>query len=208
MKGTLPTEILTKYKELEPQIKQRLKDFSNVKETEYFYELCFCLCTPQSKAENALKVQNILKEKSFFEKPFNPSEILRNPEHYIRFHNHKAEYIITAREHFQEIKRVLNSKLQPHEKRNLLAFEVKGMGMKEASHFLRNIGYRSLAILDRHILKHLVLCGIFPEIPKISSVKQYLAVESAFLEFSKQCKIPIDELDLLFWSYETGKILK
>lgn len=208
MNEFLPANIIAKYIELELPIKNRLKDFSFIRKEDYFYELCFCLCTPQSKAENALKVQNILKEKSFFEHPFNPAGILRNPENYIRFHNQKAKYILSVKEQFAEIEIIIQSGLSPNDKRSRLVSLVKGIGMKEASHFLRNIGNRGLAILDRHILKHLVLCGILNEVPKVASVKQYLEVESAFLKFSQKCRIPLDELDLLFWSYETGKILK
>ena len=94
------------------------------------------------------------------------------------------------------------------EKRILLVGTIDGMGMKEASHFLRNIGYCGLAILDRHILKHLVLCHVYDELPKIGSAKKYLEIEAMFSEFCDMFGIPIDEMDLLFWSYETGVILK
>jgi N-glycosylase/DNA lyase len=96
----------------------------------------------------------------------------------------------------------------PKIKREWLVSELKGFGMKEASHYLRNTGHRGLAILDRHILKHLVNCNLFSEIPKISPIKSYLEVESKFIKFSELVEIPVDELDLLFWSYEAGEIIK
>lgn len=204
----LPEQIQQKYKELKPHIIRRLKDFSNVAENQYFYELCFCLCTPQSKAKNALVVQSILMDMDFLNNPSDVSAILRKPEHYIRFHNTKSKRLLEARENFQNVMHTLNSKLNATEKRNIIATIVNGIGMKEASHFLRNIGYRNLAILDRHILKHLKLCGLYQEIPKISSVKNYLETEKTFQDFSRKVKIPIDHLDLLFWSYETGEIIK
>ena len=82
------------------------------------------------------------------------------------------------------------------------------MGWKEASHFLRNIGNRDLAILDRHILKNLVRTGALERLPKSLTPKTYLAIEEKFAAFSKRVNIPMDELDLLFWSMETGEILK
>ena len=86
---------------------------------------------------------------------------------------------------------------------------VKGMGMKEASHFLRNIGFGGeLAILDRHILKNLVAVGVIPEIPKSLSPKKYLAIESAMLEFSRSMGIPMDHLDIVLWYKEAGAIFK
>ncbi|TAL68258.1 MAG: DNA lyase [Bacteroidetes bacterium] len=204
----LPVKIINHYKNYKKQIRDRLLDFKHVPESEYFYELCFCLCTPQSKAANAFLVVEKLKQLDFQNKNINPLNILNDKSHYIRFHNQKAKNLINMKSIFPEIFSVLKSKINPEKKRLWLAENIKGLGMKESSHFLRNIGYRELAILDRHILKHLVECGVYKEIPKVGSVKQYLEVEKDFIRFSKIVKINIDELDLLFWSYETGEILK
>jgi N-glycosylase/DNA lyase len=85
---------------------------------------------------------------------------------------------------------------------------VKGLGWKEASHFLRNIGHRNLAILDRHILRNLKRHGVIKSLPKTLTPKRYLVIEQKFMEFSSTIGITMDELDLLFWSRETGEILK
>jgi len=98
--------------------------------------------------------------------------------------------------------------LSASDKRLWLLENVNGFGLKECSHFLRNIGYRNLAILDRHVLKHLVFCDVLKEVPKISGTKKYFEIEMMFKQFSNRVNISVDELDLLFWSYETGKILK
>src|SRR3989344_2212672 len=84
-------------------------------------------------------------------------------------------------------------------------------GLKEAGHFLRNIGKsdNKIAVLDRHILRNLVdLEVILPEEANISKKQDYWKIEQKFLKFSESINIPIDELDLLFWSNETGKIFK
>lgn len=208
MKTALPVELKTKYNELQDRINARLIDYASVPEDKYFYELCFCVMTPQSRAAHAFKVQQSLEEGDFMNKPFDPTHLLRNPSNYIRFHNQKAARLLKAREIFHEIDLVLKSDLLPIEKRNWLADNFKGFGMKESSHFLRNIGYRGLAILDRHILKHLSRCGLYSETPKITNTKRYLEIETDFLKFASEVNISIDELDLLFWSYETGEILK
>jgi N-glycosylase/DNA lyase len=204
----LPDFLHQKYLVLKTDIKKRLLEFSQVPEADYFYELCFCLCTPQSKAESAWKVQQKLAEKDFFNKAFDPTSILREPSHYIRFHNQKAKRLLEAREKYDQILSIIKSDKSNDEKRILIYENVNGFGLKESAHFLRNIGYRNLAILDRHILKHLVHCRVYDEVPKISSKKQYQIVEEKFKEYAENIKIPIDELDLLFWSYEAGKILK
>jgi N-glycosylase/DNA lyase len=85
---------------------------------------------------------------------------------------------------------------------------IPGLGLKESSHFLRNIGVKGLVILDRHILKHLKALYILRSIPKSLTPKRYYSIEKKWLKYSKEVGIPMDELDLLFWSMETGEIRK
>jgi N-glycosylase/DNA lyase len=89
-----------------------------------------------------------------------------------------------------------------------LVDHVKGLGWKEASHFLRNVGYRGLAILDRHILKNLRHHRVISVLPGALTASRYMAIEEKFRRFAGEIDIPMDELDLLFWSRETGEILK
>lgn len=205
---SLPNYINNKYNELKIPIRNRLKEFLLIPESEYFYELCFCICTPQSRARNAFQVVEKLKDADFYNKPFNPVKQLNHKDHYIRFHNQKANRLQKLISTYPIVLDLLNSDLSAFDKRNKIKESIEGYGYKEASHFMRNIGYTNLAILDRHILKHLVLCKVYMEIPKVSSAKQYFAVERKFLKFAIEVGIPMDELDLLFWSYETGEILK
>lgn len=204
----LSPELSNKYILFKDNIESRLLEFSKIQAEKYFYELCFCFCTPQSKASSALIVQNELERLDFKNNSFDPVDILFRKENYIRFHRQKSNRLMEMKDRFTEIESLLNSDLDNFKKRNWLAENLKGIGYKEASHFLRNIGYRDLAILDRHILKHLVSCELFKEIPNISTKQRYLDVEKRFLEFAESVNIPIDHLDLLFWSEEAGEILK
>jgi len=206
--NSLPPYLAENYEKLKIKINERLLDFSKVPENEYFYELCYCLCTPQSSAVSAAKAVERLKVLDFLTKQFNPVEILMNPRHYIRFHNTKSNRLLLIFSYFDDLLRVLSSGLSASDKRLWLLENVNGFGLKECSHFLRNIGYRNLAILDRHVLKHLVFCDVLKEVPKISGTKKYFEIEMMFKQFSNRVNISVDELDLLFWSYETGKILK
>lgn len=208
---SLENELFDFYEKQKDLIRNRLNEFEKVKKSEYFYELCFCICTPQSKAENSLKVQNILKNLNFKEKEIDLNtitEILRQPDNYIRFHNQKAKRLLLIKENYSEIEILITSKIDNYEKRNQLEQMVNGFGLKEASHFLRNIGYKNLAIFDRHILKNLIKIGLYKEIPKITPKSRYLIVEKEFLNYAQKLEIPIDELDLLFWSFENGEIIK
>ncbi len=204
----LPIIFQKKYEKLNPLIKQRLYDFKNVSESKYFYELCFCICTPQSRASSALAVQLELEKIDFKNNDIDPTPLLRNNNNYIRFHNQKSKRLLLIKSQWADIKRILDSDLSGNEKREWLNQNVNGIGRKESAHFLRNIGYNNLAILDRHILKHLVTCGVFDEIPNISTKYRYDNVSNEFMKFADSVGIPMDELDLLFWAEEAGEILK
>ena len=73
---------------------------------------------------------------------------------------------------------------------------------------MRNIGYRNIAILDRHVLRNLVKHKVIKKTPKSLTKKNYFEIENKFKKFSKEINIPMDELDLLFWSFETGEVFK
>ena len=201
-------ELKSNYGNQKSNIRNRLKDFSNVPSSEYFYELVYCLLTPQSSAANADKVINILKDKKFNVRDIDPEPILRQKDCYIRFHKNKSKYLITVKDQFPLIAEQVNGRLTSEETRLWLVKNVKGLGWKESSHFLRNIGHRNLAILDRHILRNLVRLGVLRVFPKTLTAKNYLQIEEKFQKFSMSIDIPMDELDLLFWSMETGEILK
>ena len=201
-------DLKSNYGNQKSNIRNRLKDFSNVPSSEYFYELVYCLLTPQSSAANADKVINILKDKKFKVRDIDPEPILRQKDCYIRFHKNKSKYLITVKDQFPLIAEQVNGRLTSEEIRLWLVKNVKGLGWKESSHFLRNIGHRNLAILDRHILRNLVRLGVLRVLPKTLTAKNYLQIEEKFQKFSMSIDIPMDELDLLFWSMETGEILK
>jgi len=98
---------------------------------------------------------------------------------------------------------------EPRQIREWLVSNVKGMGYKEASHFLRNIGMgEDMAILDRHVLKSMKILGIIDAIPKNINKRDYLEMEKKLRDFSERIKIPLSHLDLLFWSKETGELFK
>lgn len=189
-------------------LRQRLEEFAAVPRHEYFYELVYCLLTPQSSAIHAASAIEALKAARVLEQDTNVAGILARREHYIRFHNTKARHLALLKDIYPTVITILTNGSSPLQMRAWLVKNVKGMGWKEASHFLRNIGHRNLAILDRHILKHLKKHGVLRSIPKSLTAKRYLVIEQKFRRFAETVGIPMDELDLLFWSTETGKILK
>lgn len=199
-----------------PDIENRLNDFKRVwikgTDKDIFSELVFCLFTPQSKAKSCWQAVGTLKAQNLLFKG-SKSQISAKINN-VRFRNNKAEYVVLARKQFLAkkqlpLKKLLSGFNDTYEAREWLARNVKGMGYKEASHFLRNIGLgKNLAILDRHILKNLKLAGVIKAVPKTLAKKQYLSLERKMADFAKKSKIPLSHLDLLFWCKETGEIFK
>lgn len=189
---------------------ERFLNHSSEKRT--FAELSFCLLTPQSNAVNCWSaVRDMNKNRVLFE----GSE--RDISKYIacaRFRNKKAEYIVAARELLTEsgalrLKKKLGEFKCPFTAREWFVENIKGMGYKEASHFLRNVGKgRGLAILDRHILKNLKALAVLSEAPVSLTKKKYLEIEKEMGDYAELSGIPMNHLDLLFWFRETGKIFK
>ncbi len=196
--------IIQEYELRKSEIEARLSKFKNISSESYKDEFLFCLLTPGSNAQRCWQAVMELKNLPIWNKR-SISNILKKRT---RFHNNKTSYILHNLKHWQNITARLNS---PNivELRNYLSKQVKGFGLKEASHFLRNIGKsnNSIAILDRHILKNLYQYNIIKS-QKIKSDKHYLEIERKFLNFAKSLKIPADHLDLLLWSQENGEIFK
>lgn len=189
---------------LKNQIKTRLQEFQELKNSnnqKWFNELCFCLLTANSKAETAMKIQIAMNPDGFEKKTQTEiANIIRKHGH--RFHNTKSSYIFSARK-FNTIKETLQ-KMSSFNAREFLVSNVKGLGYKEASHFLRNVGRSDVAIIDRHVLRFLKNENLISEIPKTISRKNYLEYEKILNNFN----IPQDELDLIIWANMTNKVLK
>jgi N-glycosylase/DNA lyase len=208
-------ELQALYQERKQAIQKRLAEFRQVmqwKDDEVFAELCFCLLTPQSSAKVCWEAVTALKQRTLLLKGL-PAELepyLRR----VRFSESKAKYIVEARNTFSKdgnlhLKSQISSFYNPFELREWLVENVKGLGYKEASHFLRNIGLgEGFAILDRHILRNLNQLGIIAEIPATITKKRYLEIEEKLRRFATEIGIPMADLDLLFWSKETGWIFK
>ena len=193
------------YKNKKQEITQRLQSFKTLSEEDIFYEMCFCILTPQSKAKKADLAIQELKRRDFKNNQLDPTPFLQKN---IRFHNTKAKRLLILQKDYNKIKQKLDQIKTTKEKRLFLINNIKGYGFKEASHFLRNTGHENLAILDRHILKNLKEHKAIKEVPNTLTPKTYLDIENKFKLFSNRVNIPLDHLDLLFWSLETGEVFK
>lgn len=185
-------------------VEQRLKEFKqlNQLDTKYWFsELCFCILTANSKAETAIRIQQKIGPQGFLDLSQQElAQIIRNNKH--RFHNNKASFIVQARE-FVDIKIKLKNLSGLHA-REFIVKNIKGLGYKEASHFLRNVGFDDVAIIDRHILRFMHQQNLISSIPKHITIKFYLECEQILAKFG----IELSRLDLIIWEKMTGKVLK
>ena len=204
--------VILNYKNFDVVISKRIEDFSKINQKEQiFYELCFCLLTPQSNAKRCDQAITLLKEQNLYIKNLKIDAIREILKTRTRFHNNKGKYVYDLKGIFENLWNqfdLINKQGNPYEIREWLIKNIKGLGLKEASHFLRNIGFRNIAILDRHILKNLAKLNVIPEVPKGLTKNKYLLIEKNFNEFSKQIGIHMDKLDLYFWCAETGEVFK
>ncbi len=201
---------------IQDEIESRLAEFDRIRkigdDKAIFAELVFCILTPQSKARVCwAAVENLLDKNLLLN---GESDQILGELHGVRFKYKKSEYVVEARDKLSiDGKIAIKSRISRFsdvcDAREWLVRNVKGIGYKEASHFLRNIGFgENLAILDRHILKNLRSLGVIEEIPDSLSRRRYLEIEREMMEFADRVKIPMSHLDLVMWYNEAGEVFK
>lgn len=205
------------YNSRKDEIKKRLQKFQEIlkqSNERVFAELAFCICTPQSKAITCWNaISSLMKNNLLYT---GDAKEIRPFLNAVRFGETKARRIVEARIFFTDdnmlnIKKKILSFSNSFQLRGWLCKNVKGLGLKESGHFIRNIGFdyeNQLAILDRHILKNLKEFGVIEEIPKTLTEKKYIEIEEKMRKFAEKVGLSIYELDLLLWSKETGIVFK
>jgi N-glycosylase/DNA lyase len=211
-------QLLVSYSERRKEIRSRLREFRNVWETasdaRLWEEMVFCIFTAGASAKMGLRSVEALRP------------LLQSGAHHEmtralvsagahRFPNARPGYVVVTRDYLRELcsmrlRELLLSYRDPIERRDWLAKEprVKGLGYKEASHYLRNIGFKGYGILDKHIVRSLYELDVIDSPRPPTSRGKYLETEDKMRQFATRTRINFDELDLLLWSMKTGEILK
>lgn len=207
--------LLISYQEKQVAIRSRLDEFAALREVatdaQLFEELVYCLFTAGASARMGLKSVDRVRKLMINGTVEQISQALIGAH---RFPNARARYVIEARNTLQQdcrlkLRQKLNSFGEDRAaRRDFFTVNIKGIGYKEASHYLRNIGYRGYAILDKHILKTLFEFGVIDSARPPATKKKYIATEEIMRNFADRIRIDFDELDLLLWSNKTGEILK
>jgi N-glycosylase/DNA lyase len=200
MKSLVEAVEMLRRSPVEKKIAKRMKQFSAVRKKSsehWFSEMCFCILAANARSSTSWNIQKELGHEGFMglAQEDLAKAILRNKH---RFHNNKASFIITGRKH-KHIKDMIQPALEKKEfgkVREWLVEQVKGFGMKESSHFLRNIGYPYLAILDRHVINHMVEHGLVKEQPKSLTKAHYMAYEGKLQKVADKLGMQQGEMDM------------
>ena len=200
------------------EIRARLNEFTEVwhtaSDTRLWEEMVFCIFTAGASAKMGLRAVEAVRPllKAGRRKAMTRA-LVRAGAH--RFPNARPEYIVITRGYLQRsfsmrLRERLESFSDASERRDWLAQDprIKGLGYKEASHFLRNIGFKGYGILDKHVIRCLAEMGVTKSAKPPISRKNYLETEERMREFADQVGIDFDELDLVLWSLKTGEVLK
>ena len=204
------------HRERRGEIRARLAEFDAVwregSDERLWEELVFCIFTAGASARMGLNsvaaVRPLLRGGTH-------AELAAALQHRHRYPVARSGYIVVTRDYLEaefgmRLRERLESFADPLERRDWLARErrVKGLGYKEASHFLRNVGLRGYAILDKHILRSLAELGVLDSPQPPATRARYLAAEERLRQFARDIRVDFDELDLVLWSMKTGEVLK
>ena len=203
------------YSTIRDQIEARLSAFDGIWKTgtdeDIFYELIFCILTPQSRPEICWEAVKRLRMANLIS--MEDSKTVLGYLYGVRFKYKKSEFVLEARQRFlgseKGIRETLSSFNNIKELRDWLASSVKGIGVKEAGHFLRNIGLGGeLAILDRHVLRYLNEKGVIESIPSSLTAARYREIESKMTAHARELGISMSHLDFVLFYRATGLIFK
>ena len=200
------------------EIQARLSEFREVwqhgSDERLWEELVFCIFTAGASARMGFTAVDAVRPLLARGGRREMTRALRKAGAH-RFPVERPGYIVVTRDYLREhcnleLRRKLESFRNPIERRDWLAQEkrIKGLGYKESSHFLRNIGIRGYAILDKHVMSCLHDLQIVENAKPPATRARYLEVEEKLKLVARDLKIDFDELDLVLWSMKTGEVLK
>jgi N-glycosylase/DNA lyase len=206
------------YAQRRKEIRARLREFRRVWQTasdsRLWEEMVYCIFTAGASAKMGLRSVDALRPLLKTGAQAEMTKALVDAGAH-RFPNARPGYVIVTRDYLEEsfsmqLRRRLDSFRDPMERRDWLAREprIKGLGYKESSHFLRNIGFKGYGILDKHIVRSLCELKVIDSPKPPTSRGRYLETEDRMRRFAADTGIDFDELDLLLWSTKTGEILK
>ena len=209
--------------------KRCFQDWRFCTEEDLLYEACTCIFGSQMIFEVAEAAAHALKDRGLLRSSATSTEIESYKEILIaamsdsfsvtingkkrklrvRFKNRSASLLMATLANMRTQKQTLTKTLwkcfqlplPAQEARKCLIRLVCGFGPKQASLFLRRIGFCSdLAVLDTHIIDYLrARKGIDPKPGELSLLFKYEKIETEFQKIAEEFGYPIGCVDLAMW---------
>jgi len=199
--------------------------WKKLSEEELLYEVAVCVFSSQMVFEVAVAAVDRLKQNRLLCVACMPSDIfhyqsivrqaLEEPLDVVvnskrrklfpRFRNRISALLARTVDNIygggSSIKEVLKGAYSARNARELLINAVSGFGPKQASLYLRRIGYSAdLAVLDTHVLDYMKLAlGVKPKRSLLSGVSGYERLETEFREIADKFGYSIGCVDLALW---------
>lgn len=201
------------YERVKEPITAQLDEFrktgENADDEKIFEELAFCILTsavgPKVGLRSIAAIKDILRDGSAEEMAARLEGIHKYPE--------KADFIVHTRDYLEKeygfrLRDLVRSFDDRKALRDFFALskDIKGLGYTQASHFLRNIGYTDYAILDKNVARMLHELGVTDSEKPPSTGKKYVETEEKMKALSDELGISLVELDMVLWSFKTGRI--
>jgi N-glycosylase/DNA lyase len=190
-------------------VEERMRSFAQVRDDtdeRLFLELCFCLLTANFQSEKSMIIHESIGQGFLSLTERSLAKRLRSLGY--RFPNVRSRFIVEARAHAPLLRDVLYGERDAHERRDWLVRDIKGLGFKEASHYLRNVGVPAFPIIDRHIVAILAEHGLVADPRKPITKKRYFEIEEMMNEIASETKLDHGRLDFYLWFLTTGRVLK
>ncbi len=217
-----PEEVRKQYENVKKDVKARIRSFRDLRdagEERVFQELVFVILTSQTEAEKAWSAAERLGREDLLIDGSEPEikKVLESED--IQYPEDKARYIKENRRELNQptlsdpekglkLKEKISDR-DPEKAREWLVDNVRGLSWKGASHFMRNTGRgKEFAIISSHIVGKMHQLGLIDDLEMPSGKEEYLEYEKLLEEFSEDIGIPLEELDLVLWSMETGEVFK
>jgi len=222
----VPTEVLLIYSDLNSTMPETI-DWESESEQDLWRELCLCILSANTLYETAssaaryLDAHHLLRElmgrqddeilakligalsSGCFEPPRSDGSLRK-----YRFPSMRARQIRDAARILYPsgaadgLRDLLGSFSTEEEARDFLSTEVPGLAMKEASHFLRNIGYaRNLAVIDVHIRRFLCETLDLTWSSVNANAAKYRELEDLMRYIADTNGLELALLDVAIWNY-------
>ncbi|MFN6962783.1 MAG: N-glycosylase/DNA lyase [Pyrinomonadaceae bacterium] len=209
-------QVKAAYDERRAEIRARIDEFQDVwqngDDARLWEEMVYCFFTGGCSARMGIRsvdaVRHLLADGTH-------EQLMNALVGVHRYPRARSRYVIESRDFLTDdcgmrLRDRLSAFTGDHERRDWLVKEkrIKGLGYKEASHYLRNIGFQGYAILDKHVLNCMAELNIIDDPKPPTTRSRYLSLEAKLRDFAERIEIDFDEMDLVLWSLKTGVILK